>query len=207
VSVRQTVLTLALALASGGCRAARSVAPPVVVGPRVHAAEFGSMRNVSRVGALWIGSYPSPSDLDLAARRGVDVLIDLSAPCERPTWDLAAACARLGLDRVDVGVASAKRIGDREVDRCLEALRSVGARQALLFCTNGDRAAMFLAIHRAADQGLPLEQALDEARRAGMKPGHSEAFVRAQAERLHRARRDPPQPDASSPIASATASH
>lgn len=193
---------LALSLALCGCRAGGAAAP-VVIGAKVHPAEFGSMHNVSRVGALWIGSYPSQSDLDLAARRGIDVVIDLAAEGERPSWDLASACARLAIEHVRIGIAGSKRIGDDDVDRCLAALRRAGGSQALLFCAHGDRAAMFLAIHRAADQGLPLEAALDEARRAGMKPGPPEAFVRRQVERLLAAAQDA----ASSPIASAIESH
>lgn len=196
---------LLLALALPGCRSGGAAAP-VVIGAKVTPAEFGSMHNVSRVGALWIGSYPSPSDLDLAARRGVDVVIDLSAESERPGWDLAAACGRFGIEHVRIGVASPKRVGDEEVDRCLAALRRAGGRQALLFCAHGDRAAMFLAIHRAADQGLPIADALDEARRAGMKPGLPEAFVRQQVERLA-AQAAVAQDDARSPIASAIDAH
>jgi protein tyrosine phosphatase (PTP) superfamily phosphohydrolase (DUF442 family) len=54
----------------------------------------------------------------------------------------------------------------------------------LIFCGTGGRSAMFFAIHRVVDQGVPLDQALLEARRAGMKPGAPADFVRRQTERL-----------------------
>jgi hypothetical protein len=53
----------------------------------------------------------------------------------------------------------------------------------LMYCGTGRRCAAFLAIHRAADLDVPLDEAIAEARRAGMRP-EDEAFVQAQVERL-----------------------
>jgi hypothetical protein len=46
---------------------------------------------------------------------------------------------------------------------------------------------MFFALHRILNERVPVEAALVEARRAGMKPGAPEDFVRRTVER-HRAR-------------------
>ena len=169
-------------------------------------ADLGTMHNVSKIGTVWIGSYPEPSDLDLAARRGIASAIDLATPSEKPAWDVAATCERYGIEYVPVGIDSRDRITDEDVDRALGALRDRARRAVLLFCAHGDRAAMFLAIHRATDDGLDVETALVEARRAGMKPGHPEVFVRKQVERLAQSRSQRAVP-ASSDIVAATVRH
>ena len=56
----------------------------------------------------------------------------------------------------------------------------------LMFCGSGGRCAAFLAIYRAVVLGVPLDKALVEARRAGMKPGEPEDFVRSQVEQLRK---------------------
>ena len=43
---------------------------------------------------------------------------------------------------------------------------------------------MFFAIHRVLNEGVPLEEALVEARSSGMRAGDPEEFVRAQVARL-----------------------
>ena len=177
-------LFLLLALASS-CRATSddATATDAVARPS-RSADLGQMHSVSVGGAIWIGGYPSADDLDLAHRRGIRTAIDLSTPDEAPGYDVAAACKKLGIEYVSMSVESKKCIGDECVDRVLEELRRRSREPMLLFCGDGSRAAMLFAIHRTVDDGLALEQALVEARRAGMKPGHPEVFVRAQVVRL-----------------------
>jgi protein tyrosine phosphatase (PTP) superfamily phosphohydrolase (DUF442 family) len=153
-------------------------------GQSVRSSDLGQMHCVSVDGEAWIGSYPTPQDLDLARRRGIRVAIDFSAPDESADYDVAGACRKLGIEYVALDIESKSSIGDERVDRVLEELRRRGREPMLLFCADSSRAAMLFAIHRAVDDALPIEQALVEARRAGMKPGRPEAFVRAQVARL-----------------------
>ncbi len=152
--------------------------------PTLEVAELGSMRNVSRVGDVWFGSAPNAGDLDLAVRRGVQLVIDLSTPDEKVECDVAAVAGEKGLRYLDVGDSAAELAGERAVDLVLRELDQAAGQPVLLFCGNGGRCAAFVAIQRIARQGVPPEQALVEARRAGMKPGEPEDFVRAQVARL-----------------------
>ena len=176
---------LALALAAAGCRSGGDVqdTPPW---PPVESAELGGMRNVSRSGSLWFGGGPDEADLDLAARRGIGTVIDLSTPDEAPPCEVDAVCREKGLVYVDLGDTERELLSDRAVDAVLRELAELAGEPVLLYCGNGSRCAMFVAIYRAAMEGVPLEQALVEARRAGMKPGEPEVFVREQVARLAR---------------------
>lgn len=176
------LLILALALVAPACGMFGREDDPEPPEPVIVPADLGEMRNVSRADDLWFGGPPCEADLDLAARRGVRAVIDLSLPEEERRCDVARVSQEHGLAywRVSEG---GDPWTDEAVDRVLSILREAGG-PALLFCGTGGRCAAFVAIHLVVDEGVPLEEALVEARRAGMKPGEPEAFVRRQVARL-----------------------
>jgi hypothetical protein len=190
MSTRLSALTIlvAVAFATAGCMnpgsrlVAHEYGPPLLPTPTL-----GSMRNVSLRESVWVGSHPSPEDLELADRRGIARTIDVSLPAEHPGFDVAAACEELGIEYVQVIAGSGSPIPeDEEIDRALSELRRGGAKSTLLFSGSGDRAAMFLAVWRALDGGIGVDEAIHEARRSGMKPGAPVEFVRTQVARLSR---------------------
>ncbi len=162
-----------------GCRTHSSATIETNASASAHRSTLGSMSNVSEIDGVWIGSRPSPADLDLARRRGIGVAIDLSPPGDDAGFDLPAACAtrRIAYLRLDV-----KKTGvpDETVDRVLAELRRADRGPVLVFCSDGSRAAMMFAIWRALDGGIGVDEAIVEARRSGMKPGVQESFVRLQ---------------------------
>lgn len=203
-------LLLALLLVVPGCRATDAgVERSTSEAPPVEPAEFGSMRNVSVSGSAWIGSRPGVKDLDLAARRGIVAAIDLACTPNAASRDLESACAVHRIEYVPVGLGFENggrgEITGGDVERVLGELRRRAGKPHLFFCAHGDRAAMLFAIHRVLDADVPLEQALVDARRAGMKAGRSESFVREQVERLSVARGQ--GDDASASIASTIEEH
>jgi len=190
MSNRPSALTIlvAVAFATAGCTSpgsqlvAHEYGPPLLPAPTL-----GSMRNVSLCESVWVGSHPSPEDLELADRRGIARTIDVSLPEERPGFDVAATCEKLGIEYVQVIPGTGTPIAaDDEIDRTLDELRRGGTTSTLLFSGSGDRAAMFLAIWRAVDGGIGVDEAIHEARRSGMKPGAPVEFIRTQVARLSR---------------------
>lgn len=186
-----------LVCASLACKSFREsleVPPPY---PPMQDAQLGNMVNVFSCGPLWFGSAPTLEDLDLASRRGLEMVLSVCTPREDPDFDLAAECEALGLEFVDLG-GSQEELSDEQVDRGLREIETSIQRALsradstsempdgglLVFCGDGSRSAVLVAIHRAALQGVPIEKALLEARRAGMKPGESEDFVRSQVGRI-----------------------
>jgi len=180
------LLALALAALAAGCVNTSAQHLAHEYGPlRLPAPTLGTMRNVSLRESVWIGSHPSPADLDLAGRRGIARTIDVSLPVERIGFDVAATCARLGIEYVQVVPGDNEPIPDDEVvDRTLCELRRGDGEPILLFSGSGDRAAMILAVWRAVHGGIEVETAIDEARRSGMKPGAPVEFIRTQVARL-----------------------
>lgn len=186
------LLALAVSgLCLGSCRSTELQVQPDEY-PPVEAASFGSMQNVSVSGQIWVGATPREADLELAQRRGVTTVLDLTSAEEasrapESEVDAEAACRRLGLLYVQPEGFEGGMPDPAAVDFVLEMLRANGERPLLMYCTTGRRCAAFLAIHRAADLGVPLEEAIAEARRAGMSP-EDEDFVSAEVLRLDSAR-------------------
>ncbi|MCB9914113.1 MAG: hypothetical protein H6828_03060 [Planctomycetes bacterium] len=171
------LLPLAACRTSSGGRAPAAY-PPVVP------ADFGTMNNVSAAGPIWIGGMPTAEDLELAQRRGIEKVVDLSVPSEPRTCDIASECRLLGLEYASAGLEAEGLLTDASVDLVLQALDGDALPPTLMFCGTGGRSATYLAIYRVVQLGVPLEEALVEARRAGMPPGKAEEFVRREVARL-----------------------
>lgn len=190
-------MLIPLTFASQGCKSFREQVEEPPPYPPMEVAQFGDMVNVFACGPLWFGSAPTTEDLDLASRRGLDTVLSVCTPREDPEFDLEEVCGALGLAFVDLGSAQ-EELTDDQVDRGLREIetsiqRALSSPDAtpdrpdgglLVFCGNGSRSAVLVAIYRAALQGVPVDEALLEARRAGMKPGECEAFVRSQVDRI-----------------------
>ena len=142
------------------------------------------MHNVFVHERVWFGGTPSAEDLDLAQRRGIEQVIDLCTPTESPEYDLRGECNRLGLRWRDIGLRSDGEIPDSAVDLVLALLVDPTEPETLMYCGDGSRCAMLFAIHRVVNGGVWIDDALLEARRAGMRSDSAEEFVRRQVDRL-----------------------
>lgn len=176
-------LTLAACCALPACRVFHEDVVDTSV-PTIESADFGRMRNVSRTGDVWFGSAPCAEDLDLARRRGIRTVVDLSLPEEDSRCDVRGVSSELGLRYFDLALTREHFLNDETVDLVLAKLADETAGPFLLFCGTGGRCAMFIAIYRAAQLDVPLDRALDEARHNGMDGEKQADFVRAQVQRL-----------------------
>jgi protein tyrosine phosphatase (PTP) superfamily phosphohydrolase (DUF442 family) len=183
-SPRRTSLLAALTLVLGfACRTGTPVETPPPY-PLLAPDDFGSMQNVSSSGNLWIGGMPSAEDLELAQRRGVELVIDLSVPSEARTCDVAVECRKLGIAYASAGITTDSKLTSGSVDLVLAELRREPPVPTLVFSGTGSRSATYLAIYRVLDLGVPLKEALIEARQAGMQAGPSADFVCSEVARL-----------------------
>ena len=146
------------------------------------AAEMGDMGSIHVCGNVWLGELPSKTALDIVNRRGFRTLISLMPSDSPADREVAAECRSIGLAFVPVGIDH--EIPDnRDVDRVMQALNMDGRGLVLMYSQTGSQAIMFFAIYRVVYENVPLEAALEAARRCGMTPDQSE-FVRAQVARL-----------------------
>ena len=151
----------------------------------------------------WLGGMP-PSvelegDLELAARRGVEVVIDVRSQHAQTVQPIADAVKAAGLEFVPItGVMEPKPtaaepqpespLSPRVVDDVLRVLNAPGRRHSLLLDENGTRSSMIYAIHLAVDEGIAEAEALRAARATGLSQDCAE-FVREEVDRRSGSRR------------------
>jgi len=162
--------------------------PPAAMPPppweELEQSHFGELRNVSKHRGIWLGGGVTEGDIELAYRRGVRSVLDLSFPKENPGFDLRQACFDHGIDCYDPDLLGPDALTDRNADEALDLFRDTEHHPLLVVCGTGSNGATFFAVWRALDHEMPIEEAIEEARRAGMRPGPLEAYIRNQFVRL-----------------------
>lgn len=174
----------------------------VPAGPRFTAARLGELRGVMTCDGDWLGGSSSssglPADLDLASRRGVEVVIDMRSARVRASAPLAEPAAAAGLEVIEVDPLEgfqasesdeslALQITDLAVDRIRSRLRSPHRPRALLLDDDGRLASSVYAIHLVADGGVDASTALRAARSTGLTDS-CQAFVTEQVNRIRQGR-------------------
>lgn len=165
------------------------------VGPELAPSRLGGLRCAMTYDGDWLGGMPPSErvaeDLELASRRGVEVVLDLRSPAARGALPLDVYADALGLSlvAVDVGIGEAEDdapVTEDGVDRVRALLETPGRRRVLLLDDDGTLASMIYAIHLAADEGVDEDVALRAARATGLGDG-GERFVREQIARIRAA--------------------
>lgn len=155
--------------------------------PSLELGSLGEMTNVRLCGDTWLGGSPGVDDLDLAIRRGVTMVLDLSEGTARELRgggaDPSVICARKGVSYRHVAF-DAQYPSEAAVDTALRALAEADGETRLLYCKSGNNIGLLFAIWRAVEHGMDVEAALAEGRRVGMKPGPQEHAVRSHVARL-----------------------
>ena len=150
----------------------------------------------------WLGGTSSSgglaADLDLASRRGVEVVIDMRTERARASTSLGELAAAAGLAVVEVdplmgfdasegGAPLAVPVTDRAVNRIRAVLGTPDRPRALLLDDDGRLASSVYAIHLVADEGVDAAVALGAARSAGLTDS-CQAFVVEQVARIREGR-------------------
>ena len=176
--VSSLACSVALLVLLAGC-SSTSKAETSVDYPEVVASNFGDMRNVSVCGSIWFGTAPSEEDLELAKRRGVVRVINLSTSVDVSKCDVATVCGHLGLEYLMVPMGPADLGSDRCVDLVLDWLRGSDGRPTLMYYASGGRCASFLAIYRSAVLSVPLETRLHNSELSFTSLFHRKHFLKS----------------------------
>ena len=194
-------LALAVAALSAACAGGR-VRADLPAGPSFTAARLGELRGAMTCDGDWLGGSSSPdglaADLDLAGRRGVEVVTDMRSERARASTPLSELAAAAGLEVVEVdplmgfdasegGAPPAVPVTDRAVNRIRAVLGTPDRPRALLLDDDGRLASSVYAIHLVADEGVDADAALGAARSIGLTDS-CQAFVMEQVARIREGR-------------------
>jgi uncharacterized protein (TIGR01244 family) len=154
------------------------------VDPGLVRSELGEMRNTTEWGDFYMGGQPTETELMLAAKRGVTRVINIRTDPEIASlsFDEAALCADLDIEYIHVPV-NWQILTDDKFDLLLEVLNEEASGKTLFHCGSGNRVSVFVAAHRVMEAGVSYEDAVADARTAGMKP-NSKVVLEGQLQRL-----------------------
>lgn len=179
-----TLIALALLpfLALTSCESFEEATPEV--DPGLARSELGAMPNTTEWGDFYMGGQPTEAELMLAAKRGVTRVINIRSEPEIASlsFDEAALCEDLDMEYIHVPVTW-DILTDEKFDLLMGVLNEETSGKTLFHCGSGNRVSVFVAAHRVMEAGVGFEDAVADARTAGMKP-NSKLVLEGQLKRL-----------------------
>ena len=108
---------------------------------------------------------------DVAAlqRAGIREVVNLRPASETPGFDEAAALQAAGIAYRNLPIAGAADLDRANVARFDRLLREAGAAPTLVHCASGNRVGAMIALRAVWIEGRPVDAALAEGRRWGLK--------------------------------------
>jgi uncharacterized protein (TIGR01244 family) len=171
-----------LALLPSACACAGtggSVVDPPVEGAleRLEPRTLGGIARLHALGDVLASSQPAPEDFEEIRASGVRTVVNLRTAEEQLDLDERALVTGLGLTYVHLPWNGVERLTDEVFARSRELLESV-ERPLLLHCASANRVGALWIPWRVLDGGVPLEEAVAEARTIGLKTAEYEARAR-----------------------------
>jgi uncharacterized protein (TIGR01244 family) len=124
-------------------------------------------------------SFPAPhrvasgrlqaTDVTTLQRAGIRQVIDLSLDEETPDFDEAAAMRAAGIGYRNLPIHGAADLTRANVERFDRLLRAAGDQPTLVHCASSNRVGALIALRAALVDGRPMEAALAEGHRWGLK--------------------------------------
>lgn len=118
--------------------------------------------------SLLTGGQITPEQMEAAAAAGYRTVINLRGPGEPGSWDEAPVAERLGLQYIEIPIASADDLNEDNARRLAEALESTEGEPTILHCGSGNRVGALLALKAYHVDGKSAEEALEIGVEGGM---------------------------------------
>lgn len=111
-------------------------------------------------------SQPDADQLASLKASGVDVVVSFRKPAEQPDFDEKAVTAATGIEYCNLPYRGAGELTDELLDSARAAIKAADEKGevAALHCRTGNRVGPGWAAYRVLDKGVPLEQAISEAK-------------------------------------------
>jgi protein tyrosine phosphatase (PTP) superfamily phosphohydrolase (DUF442 family) len=117
----------------------------------------------------FILSQPSAAELGSMKSSGVTLVVNLRKPEETPSLDEKASVETGGAAYCNIPFQGAAGLTDEVLENARRAMRAADEHGdvAVLHCRTGNRVGAVWAAYRVFDKGVPVDQALHEARMMG----------------------------------------
>lgn len=143
-------------------------------------ADLGSVEQAHRAGDLYLAGQPSEDDIARWARKGYKTVVNLRSTAEMDElgWDEGRTVRVAGMDYIEVPFRSADELTDDMFYQVRKLLRDPTRRPLVLHCASSNRVGAVWLPYRVLDEGVPMDDALDDAARAGLRSSDLAAKAR-----------------------------
>jgi len=148
--------------------------------------QCGGIKQLHRLGGIYLAGQPSADDLKKARDRGIKSVVNLRQPDEID-WDEEKAAQQLGLQYHSIPFRSPESLTDSVFDKARMVLSDREKRPLMLHCGTANRVGAVWLVYRVLDDGVPVAQALDEAKTVGLR---TPAYVDKAKDYVHRHQSD-----------------
>jgi uncharacterized protein (TIGR01244 family) len=146
--------------------------------PKLEACKIGTTSPAHRLGKLYLAGQPQVEDLQVAKEQGIKTVLNLRKK-EELTWDEEAAVKKLGLNYINLPIGGPADLKDEVFEQARKILGDKERQPVLLHCASANRVGAIWLAHRVLDDKVPYDQALEEARKVGLKAPPLEAAAKA----------------------------
>ncbi len=154
-----------------------SAAVPQKKKPVMKKCKLGNVRPIHAWKDIYLAGQPTPEDLPLLQQAGVKTVISLRHTKEIP-WDEAAALKKLGIQFVHAPFQDPRELTPEVFDKVRKVLCDKKRGVTFFHCGSSNRVGAVWYAHRVLDGGISPEEALREAKMAGLRtPEYLKAAV------------------------------
>ena len=127
---------------------------------------------------LFCGGQPTAQQLAEFAREGGGCVVNLRPQAEMGGFDEGATVRELGMQYVHIPVAGPEDLSRQAATTLADAMKRFDADHLMVHCASGQRVGALVALKAGWIDGLPVDQAMEVGRKAGLE--RLEPVVRAQ---------------------------
>jgi len=127
---------------------------------------------------LFCGGQPTAQQLADFAREGGGCVVNLRPQAEMGGFDEGATVRELGMQYVHIPVAGPEDLSRQAATTLADAMKRFDADHLMVHCASGQRVGALVALKAGWIDGLPVDQAMEVGRKAGLE--RLEPVVRAQ---------------------------
>ena len=158
-----TLLSLFL-LIQTGCQTAGQPQTEVAT---VEPTTCGNVKNMHRVGDLYLAGAPTPDDYALLKDLGIKTVLSIRHDKETPDLDDAKLVEAQGMNYINLPWNGADELTNDRLDAMRQVLREA-ERPMLFHCGSANRVGAGWLAYRVLDEGVELNTALAEAKTFGL---------------------------------------
>lgn len=136
--------------------------------PKLERCEVGDVRQIHKLGKVFLAGQPSPEDFRIAKKGGLKTVVNLRTKPEFQ-FDEAKHLKSLDIEYHHVPFRSPDTLTDKVFDAVRKVLKEKKKQPVMVHCASANRVGAIWLAHRVLDGGVKYEAALKEAKTVGLR--------------------------------------